>query len=34
MDVVVESVIISFFIGSILGGVLAFHMSSMRTDRK
>jgi len=34
MDVVVESVIISFFVGSILGGILAFHMGTMRVGRK
>jgi hypothetical protein len=33
-NVVVESVIVSFFVGGILGGVLAFHMGTAFIGRK
>lgn len=34
MDVIIESVIISFFVGGILGGILAFHMGASFVGRK
>ena len=34
MDIVVESVLISFMVGGILGGLLAFHFGSTYVGRK
>ena len=34
MDIVIESVLLSFIVGGILGGLLAFHFGSTYADRK